>query len=380
MTMSATALALNPAPDASRRVVYLLGAGATQGAATFAGSGEKLVMPGLIDRLLERMREKYLEVFQGDAGIARLVNDVVDDQTDFEHLLTFLEDAPSLRYREFASQLKTVFETVLRAALDKVRRELGDQHSVLFSALVDMHAVRDFPESLSGFLTLNYDSFLEDAIRRTGRGIDYGVRMNGDGDLHDAIPVLKLHGSFSWKHTWPIEVGEDLDEGLWIPPGIRKLKGDYPFNAIWGAARELLDCDVLRIIGCNLGPNDWDLVSLLFTTLHCRDSATPYDIEVVGRPETAARIATAFPYLNVQSLLEIPEIGPAFIAEVVGGDPVEFSSLDDVQQSRAMDQAQSKIGNPFEHWLRLKGELMLRDLQTIETDLGFFQDFVERSS
>lgn len=377
--MSATALAPEPAHGAPHRVVYLLGAGATQGAVTFAGSGEKLVMPGLIDRLLERMREEYIEAFQGHAGIGRLVNDIVNAQTDFEHLLTFLEDAPSGQHQEFAAQLKTVFETVLRTALDKVRRELGGRHSALFSALVDMHAVRDLPEALSGFLTLNYDSFLEDAIRRTGRPIAYGVRMNGHDDRYDAIPVLKLHGSFSWRHTWPIEVGEDLAEGLWIPPGIRKRKAEYPFNAIWGAARELLDCDVLRIIGCNLGPNDWDLVSLLFTTLHCRDEAASYHIEVVGRPETASRIATAFPYLDVRSILEIPEIGPAFIAEVVGGEPVEFSSLDDAQQERAREQAQSKISNPFEHWLRLKGELMLRDLPTIETDRGFFQEFVEQS-
>lgn len=368
-------------PSTPQRVVYLLGAGATQGAVEFAGSLERLVMPGLIGRLLERMREEYVEGFQDHPGITHLVNDVVDDNTDFEHLLTFLEDVPSHRYQEFARRLKTVFSTVLRTALDNVRRELGDQHSELYAVLVDMHQVGGSSESLGGFLTLNYDSFLEHAVQKSlGRSVDYGVLVQSAEVVGDPIRVLKLHGSFSWRHTSPIEVGAEAGPGLWIAPGIRKVKADYPFNAIWGVARELLDCDVLRIIGCNLGPNDWDLVSLLFTTMHGRESVPPYDVEVVGWPTTASRIGEAFPYLSIRSLLEIPEIGAQVIGELLGREPVDFSGLDESDQARAIEYADSKIANPFEHWLRLKGELMLRDLPTIETDHGLFKKFVEAST
>ncbi|MBA2725956.1 MAG: SIR2 family protein, partial [Actinobacteria bacterium] len=299
-----------------------------------------------------------------------------------EHLLTFLEDTPSGRYREFAQRLKRVFSMVLRAALEETRRELGDKHSALYAVLLDMHEVPRAGEQLGGFLTLNYDTFLEHAIEQIlERAVDYGVRVDGsDGhDAADAIPVLKLHGSFSWRHTWPIEVAEESDAGLWIPPGIRKAKSDYPFTSIWGAARELLDCDVLRIIGCNLGPNDWDLVSLLFTTMHGRASGRPYEIEVVSWPEDASRIRVAFPYLNVRSLLEIPEIGAQFVAEVLGGEPKEFSNLDEPERERAVKAANGKIANPFEHWLRLKGELMLSDVPTLETHHGLFSTFVEAS-
>lgn len=373
----------DPGPnEPPRRVVYLLGAGATQGAVHFAGSAARLVMPGLIERLLERTREAYIEEFGDHLGLKHLVNDVVGDDTDFEHLLTFLEDAPSGDYQKFAHRLKQVFSVVLRTALDDVRRELGDKHSNLYAVLLDMHEVPDAGEQLAGFLTLNYDAFLEHAIEQTlGRTVDYGVQVKeprGDGAT-DAIPVLKLHGSFSWRHTWPIEVAEGVIAGLWIPPGIRKAKGEYPFNSIWGVARELLDCDVLRIIGCNLGPNDWDLVSLLFTTMHGRESGQPYEIEVVGWPRDAARIAAAFPYFDVRSLLEIPEIGPQLVAEVLGGDAVGFPDLDEPEQTRAVDSANSKIANPFEHWLRLKGELMLSDLPTLETHHGLFSKFVEAS-
>lgn len=364
-------------PDAPRRVVYLLGAGATQGAISFAGSPEKLVMPVLIDRLLERMREQYVLQFPDHSGIGHLVNEVVDKKTDFEHLLTFLADTPSQQFQEFAESLKLVFSAVLRAALEKVRQDVGEQHSDLYAVLVDMHEVEGSGESLAGFLTLNYDSFLEHAIReKLGRSIDYGIRTVG-ADADDPIPVLKLHGSFSWRHSWPVEVVGEIEAGLWIPPGIRKAKADYPFNAIWGAARELLDCDVLRIIGCNLGPNDWDLVSLLFTTMHGREAAPPYDIEVIGSASTASGISDMFPYLNVLSLLELSEIGPQLIGEVLGSAPMEYESLEQAEKERVVKDARTKIENPFERWLRLKGELMWRDLGSLSTDHGLFEQFIE---
>lgn len=377
MTTTAITPESEPAP---RRVVYLLGAGATQGAADFAGSSEKLVMPGLIDVLLERMREVYVDQFHDHPSVSHLVNDVVDADTDFEHLLTFLEDTPSLVYQDLARRLKTVFSAVLRSALDKVCTEVGDKHSELYAVLVDMHQVESSRESLHGFLTLNYDLFLENAIEKLGRSVDYGVYVRSATRTPDAIRVLKLHGSFGWRHTWPIELAAAISTGLWIPPGIRKAKAEYPFNAIWGAARELLDCDILRIIGCNLGPNDWDLVSLLFTTMHGRDSGAPYDIEVVGWPTTAYRMAASFPYLGVRSLLELPEIGPQLIGEVLGREPIDYVDLNEPDQGLAITNARSKVANPFEHWLRLKGELMLRDLPTLDTSHGVFKNFVETGS
>lgn len=384
MTLPAPALHENDAGlDEAPRVVYLLGAGATQGAAQFAGSTDKLVMSGLIGRLLDRTSDAYVQDFADHAGLRHLVNDVVDYDTDFEHLLTFLEDTPSRRYREFAQRLETVFSTVLRKALEGVRSELGAQHSALYAVLLDMHEIADSGERLAGFLTLNYDNFLEHAIEhRLRRAIDYGVQISNPSghDEREPIPVLKLHGSFSWRHTWPVEVAEEIDAGLWIPPGIRKAKGEYPFNAIWGAARELLNCDVLRIIGCNLGPHDWDLVSLLFTTMHGRETGQPYEIEVIGWPKDAAQISETFPYLKVRSLLEIPEIGAQFIAEILASDPTELADLDEAERERAIDAAGAKITNPFQHWLRLKGELMHRDLPSIDSDLDLFKWFIEESA
>jgi hypothetical protein len=366
--------------DAQRRVSYLFGAGATQGAVQYAGSAERLVMPGLIGQLLNQTSNAYAEDFSDHDGLKHLVNDVVDDTTDFEHLLTFLADTPSQRYQDFAERLNKVFSAVLRRALGKVRSEVGDQHSALYAALLDMHEIPGSGEQLVGLLTLNYDNFLEHAIEHAlGRTIDYGVEVGGSMSANGKapIPVLKLHGSFSWRSIWPIEVAEETDLSLWIPPGIRKAKSEYPFNAIWGRARELLDCDVLRILGCNLGPNDWDLISLLFTTMHGRESAQPYEIEMIGWPDGAEKLQRAFPYLNSRSLLEIPDLGVQLIAEVLGGEPKDFSDLNESDQNRAREAAATKISNPFDQWLRLKGELMLSDLGSIHTEHDLFQRFIE---
>lgn len=371
---------LNSTKEPPERVVYLLGAGATHGCATFLGSDLSLVMPGLIESLSERMHEAYLEDFQDDEGIGRLVNEVVTRETDFEHLITFLEDAVSARYGAFAARLKEIFSSVLRARLAQVREIDNHRHSELYAVLLDLHTVDAVPEQLQGFLTLNYDVFLEHAIEaRLGLAVDYGVSIASDGiedESRDAIPVLKLHGSFGWTDGWPISVAPEDAQGLWIPPGIRKAKADYPFNAIWGRARELLDCDVLRIVGCNLGPNDWDLVSMLFTTMHTHASKGPYRIEVISWPSTAERISKSFPYLSVLSLLELPEAGPQIVSEVIGGEPRSFAELDEDDRRRAVQGSEDRISNPFEYWLRIRGELLSLD-HSLETETGLALSFVD---
>ena len=136
---------------------------------------------------------------------------------------------------------------------------------------------------------------------------------------------------------------------------------------------------MLRIIGCNLNPNDWDLVSLLFATMHGRESAAPYEIEVIGWPADAAKIATSFPYLNVKSILEIDKLGPLFITEILGIEETTYANLDEPQREQAHRNARDKIKNPFELWLRVKGEMMLTDPDRdgLGTERNLFKVFVE---
>ena len=144
-----------------------------------------------------------------------------------------------------------------------------------------------------------------------------------------------------------------------------------------GRARELLDCDVLRIIGCNLGPNDWDLVSLLFSTRHTHVSAAPYSIEVISAFETADRIRELFPYLDVRWLPQLPKIGDQIVGELLGSQPRRFDNLSEKLQLQATQKAQHAIANPFSYWLTLKGEALLTEVGDMSTESGVFRDFTD---
>jgi hypothetical protein len=360
----------------NERVVYLLGAGATQGCIAHVGGRQNLLMRELAEPISEALR---VSVSSAHPGMLRLINDVVmsgSPNLDFEQLITFLEDSPSLDYREFSNQVRNVFSSVLRDELDKAETQFGTKCSELYAALVDMHEIAGSGESLSGFLTLNYDVLLEQAIDRLDMTVDYGVTTTKGASTRKAVKVLKMHGSFGWAQEWPITAELRNSPGFWIPPGIRKPKNEYPFNAIWGSARELLDCDVLRIIGCSLGANDWDLVSLLFSTRHTHATARPYRIEVISSYGTAARIRDAFPYLDVLSLPELPKVGEHIVSEALGIAPTPYSTLSDNQREEVVDKLKSPR-NSFQYWLTQMSDAIMRDLGDLSTRFNVFREFAE---
>lgn len=145
-------------------------------------------------------------------------------------------------------------------------------------------------ETLLGILTLNYDDFIEKAAQQVfdwkDADLDFHKPRNSEQPL-----LLKLHGSFFWKDEWPLLRCTDAKDPLWIPSGIQKRKDHYPFNILWGIARNVLDCDILRIIGCRLGPNDWGLISLIFSTYHANhNNREPYSIEIIDSPKHAFKL------------------------------------------------------------------------------------------
>lgn len=357
------------------RVGYLLGAGATQGCISYAGSSRSLLMTGLAQELNDRMHQLVGDQYKDRPAIRRLVNDAIDSSMNFEQLITFLEDVGIEAYRKLARELRSIFANVLRAELEGVSRELGPERSFLYQAMVDMHSVEAIGEELAGFLTLNYDVLLDHAIELMGLRVDNGVSVGAQAELDErlSVPVLKLHGSFGWEDDRPIEPASSHAGELWIPPGIRKTKTDYPFNAIWGRAHELLDCDILRVVGCNLGANDWDLVSLIFRTMHTNASRAPYVIEVISWLHDSERVRGQFPYLNVRSLVDLPKIGKDLTVEVFGEE--RRSDVLTEEDRRVIDQ---KIGsNPFERWLRLKGETVIANGDAITTSAQVFESLVE---
>ena len=297
------------------RVVYLFGADASHACVKRVGSPHGILMGDLTVSIQERLRELVEEKFSDNENFAELVNSVADD-ADIEHIITFLDDIPSLQHREFAEEMRKAFEQVLREKLQNIHRDSQGDPIDLYRVLLDIHEVDQFPEVLQGIITINYDEYIEEAIEHVhGAGVDFLIRVEQSSNVPNGPRLLKLHGSFGWQDTWPISRGGDGDATLWIPPGIQKAKQAYPFNVLWGAARELLACDVLRVVGCRLGPNHWDLISLLFSMRHAGIGHRPH-IEVIDSPGHAIALKEAYPYLQILSILEVEPIGRVIINEL----------------------------------------------------------------
>jgi hypothetical protein len=359
------------------RVAYLFGAGASHASAKAVGSAYGTLMGDLNDELAEEVRRVVEQDFDGHASLLTLTNEMIGDESDIEHVITFLDESSSGLHRKFAAALRTVFERVLRNRLDAIDKEqAGKTPNQLYALLLDMYTIPAFPETLAGFLTLNYDTYLESAINQSPKRVcDTGISTGAPQATAAPIKTIKLHGSFDWNETWPVTSGHG-DYTLWIPPGIQKAKTRYPFNMLWGLARELLTCDILRVIGCRLGANDWDLISLLFTTRHTNTRTPPYRIEIIDSPDNAVRIQKAFPYLGVKSILEVEPIGSQLVSEFTGRSPSPFADLSPDEQQTVIEQA-GTARNWFQLWLKHKAEATFRDLGSVATESGEFEKFLE---
>ena len=368
----------------SKRVAYLIGAGGSHACVKTLGSTNGILMSDLATELVAGIKH----LVQSNAQYRPLlpvVNEIVGEEADFEHLITFFDESPSAVHRAFADGMREVFEEVLNGRLQEIEMEYGSKRVSLYAALFDMYNVTGIDESLHGVLTLNYDDYIEVAaaeIHDSHRiDLDFGASTNEARRSW----FLKLHGSFAWEDAWPIRRREagSSSRPLWIPPGIRKGKERYPFNLLWGLARDVLNCDVLRVIGCRLGPSDWDLISLLFGTRHAnRDRDLPYPIEIIDSPKNAARLQESYPYLGVKSLFEIDTLGVGrnLVGEFLGTAPCRYDALSDADTTRLRELVED-TGNEnwFRRWLVQMGEGLQATLgeESTDTDKGAFRRWLE---
>lgn len=364
---------------AKRRVVYLLGAGASHACADYRHCGPGILMRDLTAEIAEGVRQKASS-YSGAPSIVRFVNDGFNDGTDIEHVITFFEESGSAQHKKFAHDLRSVFEDTLRRRLSKIQEDLGAPPTDLYAALIDMHEVSGCEEAISGILTLNYDGLLEYALEVQHQySVNYGPFEIQGPSAEKSLTVLKLHGSFDWPHSWPTRRDLSASPPLWIPPGIQKAKRDYPFNLIWGLAKRLLDCDVVRVIGCNLGANDWDLISMLFSGQHTNDDRSDQAIEIIDRPKAARRIRESFPYLRTKTLFDLEDVGEQVVAEMLDREPVRFDELEEPQQDLAFERGDERVSNPFYYWLKQRAEAMSSRVD-VGTSKGFFRQILENPS
>lgn len=371
--------------SAKRNVVYLIGAGGSHACIKAVGSTRGILMSDLGGELAEKVKDLVLneEEFGCLLGV---VNEVVDESADIEHLITFFDESPAFSHRRFAEELRRIFETVLKSKLMAIEMELGPARASLYSALLDMYNVKGFEEDLKGILTLNYDDYIESAIHEIyGHADQVDVELGRSlGRPEQGWHLLKLHGSFGWEDSWPISRRDisSMSKPMWIPPGIRKGKERYPFNLLWGLAREMLDCDIVRVIGCRLGPSDWDLISLLFGTRHANSRRDrPYSIEIIDSPWRAERLKESYPYLDVRSIFEIDtlDVGRKLVADFLDGTERRFDSLSEEEQDDLVEGLRESEENWFRRWLVKMGEGLNYELgpQATETPKGAFRKWLE---
>jgi len=247
----------------NKRVVYLFGTGATQAEASLIDERVRLRMIDIKDGILRKIKEKELK--EGEIQeLEDVKNELADEYADVEQLITLYETSTSGQHKKIAKSLRELFrEEILEqiGKLDKGNFAVEGRFTPrLYSALIDMHEIEGLGEILCGIMTLNYEDMVERAALSVKGGINYSldflkttkshIKMRKRGTL-----VLKLHGSFNWRNGFPLSLEDNVEreeDVMWIPPGVEKHNEMYPFNIIWGKARELLNCEILRVVGCSL--------------------------------------------------------------------------------------------------------------------------------
>ena len=342
-----------------KKVAYLIGAGATEGAAKFHGFQKSLLMEGLQDDISELLNKQSIP------GIQWAMNEL-ETGANLERLVSLFEYSGTSKHLEIAKALRNAFRIVLEKRLSEISNHFIPE---LLVALVDMHRINGLGEEIIAILTTNYEDLIERSIQKIHGGINYPIQIIPNGMTYpmaqSAPPILKLHGSFNWKSEYPISFagpGDRNDDGIWIPPGVMKRKESYPFNILWGKAKELLNCDVLRIIGSSLSQNDWELVALISIAQGMGYKSEPaFSIELINSPQTKSDILKTHHYLEVVGLDDMIDVRE-FIKKT-------YYPSDKMVDENKFDEALKLAlgGNVFELWLRAKGEKMLDDGISLDT-------------
>ncbi|MCJ7546511.1 MAG: SIR2 family protein [Deltaproteobacteria bacterium] len=360
-----------PDTETPRKIVYLLGAGATQADIDLKDDTIRILMQNIREGIVKEIDRRKIR------SLAKVKNELVGEGRDVEHLITLYESTGIPEHESIARDLKLLFIEEIQKRINK----LGINYKPrLLSALIDMHEIVGLGEVLQGVITLNYEDLLENAMQMVMGGVNYVIsikkRRNSLNLKPDSKPILKLHGSFNWKNDFPITLLDKKkiktpEDVLWIPPGVEKKRERYPFNILWGRARELLDCDILRIIGCSLSRNDWQLISLLYTTQQLPAQQKEYIIELIDYAEVGDNLKNSYTYLSCRTIIEIKEVN-----EYIKNTFFPKHKREDDFTLAKSELLNNRKTNVFDLWLKAKGDdIKRRDIQ-IDTRTGIFADYI----
>ena len=287
---------------AKKKVVYLLGSGATHAVLMEAKFSKGMLTNDIRDVIESKYSRSGIDV--------TVWNELITEDNDIEHLISVLE----AQHNYSASQK---VRTYYRNAIIELAEEFSKRPPAmsLYDVLFDLHTgVKAFPEQLLCFMTLNYEDILERCLEKHfDCTADYVVQTVKGPSRSNRIGVLKLHGSFNWTNERPIAVEAMTaikdQKTLWIPPGTEKKRENYPFNLLWGKAMEcLMECDVLRVIGCSLSRNDWGLIPILYTVQKFSKRPKGMEVEIIDFADTGDQVQRNYRYLTVKKITQIDDV------------------------------------------------------------------------
>jgi hypothetical protein len=321
-------------PAEKKKIVYLFGAGATHAELNLDPNllEEKrlgLLIGDVSSRVIEqaRRKKKYLKDVEMVSGTGGSLN--------IELLISLIENSKVCDWANKTSHLKKL----VKIDINNILTESRTKHFYLHKALLEFHGHEKTKtkENVIGHISLNYDDVLDQAYK-TMLGVkpNYCFSLENDHTTINNIPLLKLHGSFNWVKQFIRGKKRRIEI---IPLGSSKSYLHAPYGFIWNRALEILiECDVLRVIGCSLNSNDIHLIDLLFKAHLERSRA--FDIEIVDFDVTGEAIQKNY----------------GFFPQIKKWSQLEGGSMADPNPH-----------NPFKTWLKYKSIGLLGEASINET-------------
>jgi len=287
-------------PDiAPKKIAYLFGAGATHAELAdlypaLIEQDKGLLISQVSKRVIDRARRNrdYLKGLETVSAATGSLN--------IELLITLIESSKIHGWEEKTRFIRELVQNDIEGILTKPRV----RSFYLHKALLELHKrlSKKRPEQLIGVISLNYDDVLDRAFEEIYYKPNYCFSLGAFGEPPSLIPLLKLHGSFNWVRQRIRGKQRTIEI---IPMGATKNYLHAPYGFIWSRAMQILiECDVLRVIGCSLSQNDVHLIDLLFKA-HLERS-TAFEMEIVDSQEAGERIRQNYGFFrNIRTLTEI---------------------------------------------------------------------------
>ena len=144
-----------PNTETPRKIVYLLGAGATQADIDLKDDTIRILMRDIREGIVKEIGRRKMR------SLAKVKNELLKEELDVEHLITLYESTGISEHESIAKELKLLFIEEIQKRIKK----LGINYEPrLLSALIDMHEIAGLGEVLQGVITLNYEDLLENAL------------------------------------------------------------------------------------------------------------------------------------------------------------------------------------------------------------------------